>query len=226
MALSKSFLGSATDDASGTTLTIANVNTTGMTHIVVFGKHEGATTTLSVADDKGSGAYTGLTMVDHTNNDLGARMFWVKIGTPGTNTNITLTCADARPFRRVEAWGVTSGTGELAVDAESNNQGSAGFNIDAGSLVTTTATVSFQGTTPYTSTTYSAGSGWTEDLDDTIHGQSRADASGTLDPVCTSTVQTDWVSCSASFKEAAGGGGGGAKKRMLAGLLAQRALRV
>lgn len=207
-ALSKAYLGSNQEDPQTTTISVT-VDSTGYTHLVVFVKHEQEPNTITVADNKGSGAYNMLTKVDHTNNDLSSRMGWVKIGTPGATHTITATFGSAKTYRAIAVWGVNSGTGELALDVESTAQGT-GTAIDAGSLVTTAATVSFMGVGPYALVTYTAGSGWTEDLDNVIHAQSRSDASGTLDPVCTASSSMNWTANSASFKEAAGGGGGGA----------------
>lgn len=208
MALTKAFLGSnVTGDATPVSTFQLTVDSTGYTHVVCFVKHEGAPTTITESDNKGSGAFNMLTKIDHTNNDLSGLMIWVKIGTPGAGHTVTVTYGAARPHSRLWCYGINSGTGELALDVEAAAQGS-GFAPDAGSLVTTSPTVSFMGVGEYTATTYTPGSGWTEDLDNVIFAQSRQDASGTLDPVCSSLVTMDWVACAASFKEAAGGGGG------------------
>jgi len=205
-ALSKAFLGSNVTGGVTeiTSIAVTGLNTTGYTHLIVFVKHEGASTTITAADNKGSGAYNGLTIEDHTNGDLHSRLLWVKLGTPGTSTDVTVTFGAGRPYSRIAVWGVTSGTGELALDAQSNNEGTT-TAIDAGSLVTTAATVSFMGVGEYSSRNYTAGSGWAEDLDNVIFCQSRADASGTLDPTATADGDMDWTANSASFKEAAGG---------------------
>lgn len=204
MALTKTFLGSAVEDASSTTIAVT-VDSTGHTHIVCFVKHEGAADTITGADNKGSGAYTGLTKVDHSNNDLSGRLLWVKIGTPGTSHTITVTFGSSKPYRRLAVWGVNADSGNIDLDVQATAQGTGTSAIDAGSLATTAATVSFMGIGEYATTTYTPGSGWTEDLDNGIHAQSRADASGTLDPACTSVASMDFVACAASFKELAGG---------------------
>ncbi len=159
MALTKALLGSnTTGDTSSTTIAVT-VNSTGYTHIVCFVKHEGAPTTITAADNKGSGSYNLLTKVDHSNGDISSRIEWVKIGTPGTSHTITATFGASRPYRRLICWGVNSGTGELALDVEATNQGN-GASQDAGSLATSAATVSFMGVGEYISTTYTPGSGW------------------------------------------------------------------
>ena len=201
MALSKALLGSITNaDTSSTTVAVTGLNTTGYTHVVFFVKHEGSTTTISGSDNKGSGAYNQLTLQAHSNGDLHGRLLWVKLGSPGTSTDVTATFGASVAYRRMAVWGVTSGTSELALDVEDTDQGNV-TTVDAGSLVTTAATASFQGTGEYTVRTYTPGTGWTEDLDSNIHAQSRTDASGTLDPVCTLSSAMEWVTCAASFKE-------------------------
>lgn len=215
-ALSKAFLGSTSLDTSSTTVAVT-VNSTGYTHIVFYVKHEGAATTISANDNKGSGAYNILTQVNHSSGDLNGVMGWVKIGTPGTSHTVTVTFGATKPYHRMLVWGVNSGTGELALDVESVAQGN-GTAVDAGSLATTAATVSFMGTGEYTITTFTPGSGWTEDIDSKTHGQSRSDASGTINPVCTSGAAMDWVASAASYKETGGGGGSTVRTLSLMGV--------
>jgi hypothetical protein len=206
MALSKAFLGSTIQDASGGSIA-CTVNSTGYTHIVAFVKHEGASTTITGADNKGSGAYNGLTIVDHANNDLHTRMLWVKIGTAGASHTVTLTFGAARAFSRMAVWGVSSGTGELGVDTSVQTSGT-GTAINAGSLVTTTATASFMGVGEYFATNYLASGSWSEDLDNNIFAASRTDASGTFNADCTAADSMDWAANAASFKEASASGPG------------------
>lgn len=216
MSLSKAFLGSTNADSTSTTIAVT-VDSTGYTHVVCFVKHEGAATTITGADNKSSGAFNQLTKVDHSNGDLSSRLLWVKIGSPGTSHTITATFGASRLYRRLACWGVNSGTGELELDVEATAQGSSA-TPDAGSLATTAATVSFMGVGEHDVVTYTPGSGWTEDLDSSIHAQSRADASGTLDPTCTSSGGMDWTANAASFKEAAGGGGATVRTLMMMGV--------
>lgn len=205
-----------TGDGTAVSTFALTVDSTGQTHLVCFVKHEGAPTTITAADNKSSGAFNLLTKIDHGNGDLSSRIEWVKIGSPGTGHTITITYGAARPYSRLWCYGVNSSTGELGLDVESASASTvAGTAIDAGSLATTTATVSFMGVGEYTFCTYTPGSGWTEDLDNNILAQSRSDASGTLDPVATSSLSMDWTANSASFKEVAGGGGGSTVRNLM-----------
>lgn len=210
-ALSKSLLGSnvSADGSTFTTMSVAGVNTTGCTHAVVYTKHEGATTTITVTDNKSSGTYTALTKTTHSNTDFHAQLHWVQLGTPGTSTTITMTMGAARTWGQIIAWCVTSGTGALAVDVEAAGGQGSSTAPDAGTLSTTTATASFMGVGEYSAATYTASSGWTEDVDNSGYGASRTDASGTLDPAATASGSIPWVAVAASFKESGGGGGGG-----------------
>lgn len=213
MGLTKASLGYFGSDATSDTTIAVTVDTTGYTHAVVFVKHEDPPTTISMADNKGSGAYTGLTKFDHSNNLLTAQMFWVKIGSPGTSTTVTATFGAGKTWRKIGVWGVNATSGDIALDVEAADQdpgGTGSTAIDAGTLVTTAATVSFMGVAEYSAATYTPGSGWAEDVDDAILMQSRSDASGTLDPVATASTAISWVACAASFKEtgAAGPGSG------------------
>lgn len=208
MALTRAFLGYLKVDASATTIDVT-VNSTGYTHVAVFVKHETAPTTITLSDNKGSPAFTQLTKVNHTNNDLSGQLQWVKIGTPGATHTITATFGVSVPFRHIGVWGILADSGQIAMDVEAVAQASAATTHDAGTLTTTAATVSVMAVGPYNTVTYTPGAGWTEDVDDGLYGESRADASaGTLDPVCTSSAALSTVLCSASFLEIGGGGGG------------------
>lgn len=204
--LTRAYLGVTVQDSSSTTVALT-VDSTGYTNLVCWVKHEGAPTTVTATDNKGSGSYTGLTKRDHTNGGLSGRILWATIGTPGSSHTVTVTFGAARDFSRLICWGVNSTSGTIALDAEADAQGIGGTAVDAGSLATTTATVSFMGTGEYDVVTYTPGAGWTEDVDNFSHGQSRADASGTLDPTCTASGGMDWVANAASFKEAAAAAG-------------------
>lgn len=197
---------------SGTTLTTATFDSTGFTHLCVFTKHEGATTTITPSDNKGSTGWQSLTKQANSVNDSWGQLHWVKIGTPGTLHTVTMTLGAARDFRQIIVWRINSDTGEIAVEAQTTAAaGTAG--VDAGTLTTTVATVSVMGVAEYAAVLYTQGTGWTEDFDPNgpnyTYGQSRADASGaTIDPACTGTGAQEWAACAASFKESAGGGGG------------------
>lgn len=208
MALTKLFAAGTSNAASGTTLTTGTFNSTGYTHIVCFGKHEGASgSTQTFSDNKGSSGQTYYTEERHTTASLSGQMAMFPIASPGTGHTVTMTLSSARDFRGLVVWLVNASGGSLTLDVQSTAEGALTGTPDAGSLATTAATVSFMGVGEYTTATFEPGSGWAQDYDSGHFGQSRSDASGTLDPVCTLTAGTmDWVACAASFKESGGGG--------------------
>lgn len=212
MALSKLWIGNAS--GSGTTLASSSFNSTGYDAVVLAVKWEGADTTLSVDDNKGSGTYNTLTKVNHSNGDLNLQAFWKHIGTPGTGHVVTVTFSASRSFLGLGLWLVNSSTGStIALDVESVAQGS-GSTHDAGTLSTSAAAALFFAGGGYSLHDHTAGSGWTLDAEgeaaEYLAYQSRLEAaSGTFDPVATSTSSSDWVAVSLATKEPGGGGGGG-----------------
>jgi len=207
MSITESFANITASDASTTTVTSATFDSTSFTHLVVWDKHEGATTTATPSDNKSSTGWSSLTKEDHTNGDITSQMHWVKIETPGTGHTVTMTFGAARPFKRLAVWLVNSTSGEISLVAQANAEGSSAAP-DAGSLATgADATVSFMAVGEYALADFTPSTGWTEDFDPqaifgfTSFGASRSDASGTLDPACTCTVTMDWTANAASFKE-------------------------
>lgn len=212
MALSKVFLGKLKNDFGGDTLVLPTFDSTGYESIVVFAKHEGSPTAITVDDNKGSGTLTPRTKVNHSNGDLSGQMHHGTIGTPGSSHVVTIHFAAPSGYIYGEVWGIHSSTAAaIAYDTESVAQGS-GTAHDAGSLTTSAAAASFQAVSGYAVQSHSPGTGWTEDT--TVdadagynYGESRTDASaGTFDPTCTSDTSSDFCAVSASFKESAGGG--------------------
>jgi hypothetical protein len=179
--------------------------------VVAFAvKWEGPDTVVTVADNKGSGAYTPLTKVNHSNGDLNIRGFWKHIGTPGSGHIVTASFVDISPYQGVGLWLVNSTTGAiLSLDVESVAQGF-GATHDAGSLATTAAaSLHFVGGS-YATHDHTAGSGWTLDAEGSaaeyLAYQSRLEAAaGTFDPVATSNTSSDWVAISMAFREATSG---------------------
>lgn len=205
MSLTRLFaVGAQSGATSGTTLTTASFDSTGYTHIVCFGKHEGAAgVTQTFSDNKGSSGQTYYTEKRHSTATLSGQMGMFPIASPGTGHTVTMTLSAARDYRTVLVWLVNASGGSLTLDVESVAEGSVSNAPDAGSLPTTAATVSFTGVAEYASGTFTPGTGWTEDYDSNTYGQSRSDASGTVDPACAWSVSDSWVACAASFKEGA-----------------------
>lgn len=206
MALTKTFRNSSNNDASGTTLTSASFNSSGATGIVVWCKHEGAPTTITISDSA-SNTYTAETKINHGNGDLSSVISSV-LGSPATSSThtVTMTVSAAKTFRYMLVWTLTGTTPAKDVAAQASGTSA---TPDAGSLVTTAATVSFLGGGIYNSVNGTASAGWTEDFDTggSAHGYSRSDASGTLDPSYTITGSNDWVANSLSVKEGSAAAG-------------------
>lgn len=221
MAITKTYLGSNSDDIQAGTIAVT-VDSSGYTHIACFAKHETTpTSVITVADNKGSGAYNMLTMQSHGTDPIAGVIGWVKIGTPGTSHTVTASFdagTASVDYRRIHVWGINAGTGDISVDAQTTATGS-GTTPDAGSLVTSAATVSFMGVGEFAATTYTPSSGWTEDYDaNSSFAASREDASsGTFDPFCTSSSMS-WICCAASFKESAGAGPGAGSDSSVVGM--------
>jgi hypothetical protein len=209
MALTRTFAIVGQNAASGTGLTTGTFSSASQKYLVVFCKHEGAPTTITATDNKGS-TLTGLTKVSHSNGDLSVQLFHGAIGTPGTGHTVTMTLAAARAFRDVKVW-VINADGTVALDVQAAGGQGTSATADAGTLSTSAAAISIMGASEDTAArTYTPSSGWTEDSDENENfGASRSDASaGTFDPSCTISGSCDWVAVAAAFIESGGAAAG------------------
>jgi hypothetical protein len=199
---------------SGTAHTTASFDSTGYTHLVVFTKHEGATTTITPSDNKGSTGWSSLTKISNRAVDSWGQFHWVKIGTPGTGHTVTMTLGASRDYRQINVWLVSATSGEIALVSETTGQSpSDNTAIDAGTLSNAGADsiVSFMSMAEYASGTYTQGAGWSEDFDPNganfTYGQSRGPETTTsIAAVCTATTSQDWAAFAAAFKEATASG--------------------
>jgi hypothetical protein len=203
MAITRALIDSIAAQPGGDTTIVSNsVDTSSYKGIVAVCKHEGAAADITATDNKGSGAYTILTPVNHSNSDLNCTLCYATIGTPGTGTIVTITLSGSRSFRQLLLYGINyDGTG-FSLNAQSSAQGTS-VDHDAGSLTTSAASVSIGYVGRYTSMTATPSAGWGEDYDDNYqYGMSRTDASaGTFDPAATATNGAAWVAIAASFIE-------------------------
>jgi len=220
MALTKSFAIATGETNNDTSITSGTFNSTGFTHIVVFAKHEGTATTITISDNKSTSSWNGLNKETHSFGTNG-QLFWAKIGSPGTSHTVTMTLAAARDFKGVIVWLISSGTGELELDAEAHSQG-AGPSMDLGTLSTTgVSVVSFMGIAEDNTINWTNGSGWTLDANGmsgvlSTLGQSRGPETTTpIDPVASGDASIDWAGCAASFREAAAASGSLTVRRRL-----------
>lgn len=208
MAISKTFRNFSFSGASPnaadlvTSVTSAAFDSTGEKAVVVWAKHEGAPTTITLSDNKGN-TYTPLTKVDHSNNDLSSRIAYVlSPGSVGTGHTVTVTLGAARPYIRLAVWTITAGAAPT-LDTSVQTSG-ASATPNAGNLVTSAASVSFLGVGEYAAVTFTPDAGWTEDVDNASHVCSRADASsGTFAASSTASASMSWVANAASFVESA-----------------------
>lgn len=209
MAITRTFLGSNTSSNETPISTFGvTVDTTGYTNAVVYVKHEGAPTTISVSDNKGSGTYIALTKVDHSSNGaLSGGFHHVKLGSPGTSTTITMTLGAAKTFCRIMVWGVNSGLGSMTmVVPERTTQDSASTLVSMLDIETAAPCVAFMACGEFDVVTYNQGSGWLKDFDTLCCGQSRAEASPTtITPSFTYTPAMDHVASAVAFVESAPG---------------------
>jgi hypothetical protein len=190
-------------------MTSATFNSTGNTNIAVFVKHEGATTTATVSDNKGTTWQAGLTKQGNGVSDSWGQWFYGKIGSPGTGHTVSLTLSAARDFRQFVVYLINSTAGDIAVEDQKTATGST-TTPTAGTITTSVATVTLVGVAEYAAVIYTAGTGFTEDFDENgpnyTYGESRADASGTsFSATCTANGSMDWACCAVAFKEATAG---------------------
>lgn len=208
MALSHTFAAEANSSASGTVLTTATFDSTGFEHIVAFCKHEGAPTTITVTDNKGS-TIAGLTKVNHGGGGLSSQLYHGVIGTPGAGHTVTMTLAAARTWRDVAVWLIDADGAGVELDIEAAGGSGTSTAADAGSVVATAAAIHIYGVGQAGSpSTQTPSAGWTKhsQVADDLKA-SRAEVSATTtDPSSTSVGSSNWAAVAAAFREVAGGG--------------------
>lgn len=208
MALTHSFSIEASSSTSGTVLTTGTFDSTGFKHLVVFSKHEGAVTTITVSDNKTS-TINGLTKINHAGGSLSSQLHHGVIGTPGTGHTVTMTLDAARTFRDVAVWLVNADGSGVELDVQAGASGTSAAP-DAGSLAATVAAIHIfavgHNGSPSTQT---PSAGWTKhsQLADNLKASRNEAASATTDPSSTSTNSSSWAAVAAAFREIAGGGG-------------------
>lgn len=203
--------------------TTSSFDSTGYTHILIGVKWEGGNTTVTPSDNKSSTSWTSHTkeIVAGTSSDLCGQFFSAAIGSPGTGHTATASFAASRTFITVAVWIIDADSGTITLVSEATNEGS-GTTVDAGTLSNagSDSVVSFMMGLEYEATSWTPGSGWTEDFDlgggdNYSGGFSRgAETTSSIDPACTKSGGGTWGAISICFKEG-GGGGGGASGRDL-----------
>jgi hypothetical protein len=202
VAISKAFAISAQNSAAGAALTTGAFSSVGYTHLVVGTKHETNSTAAVASDNKGSPAFTALTKQAIPAATAWAQLHYVKIGTPGTGHTVTMTTNAASDWRTLLVWLVNVGTGTIdLVDAKQAN--GTGTAINAGTLSNASArsVVSMLLNAESTATTYTIGSGWTEDFDTDTYGESRGPESTTSIAADATSLNSMGWAVSAMFAE-------------------------
>jgi hypothetical protein len=185
--------------------------------IIVFGMHDGSATTQTITDNAAGGSNVYTSRFNNTVNTQTAQNLVATAIAKATETlTFTQTLADARAFRQLLVFVGRPGAGNAFVF--DNAFGAAG-NSSAPS--SGSGTVAGQngfaalGIFPWTSVSYTPGSGWTEEAEFgaelypyLAYRLLTTETSITGD--ATQSSASDWSAIVAAFREEASGGGGGA----------------
>lgn len=219
MAITKGAISAlAVNDASGTSLTTASIDTTGAGLLVVVVSFEGAADPSgTVTDNKSNTSWVDVGRVNHSSGgasgDMTSIMFAHYAPSVGTGHTVTYTHGGggSRPFRRL-ALHAANGTfsNGAALDAQLATQGNTGVSIDAGSLTTTAASIFFQWNVNYAGESMTPTGGYISG-DEVIESNGRelisrieaAPVTG-FDPSASTVVAVDWNAILAAFKETTG----------------------
>lgn len=147
------------DDGSGSTITqldIASYSTTAGSMLVGWCKHEGASTTLSVARSDTTEPWTAATYQQHSNLDLSGQFFYL-VGSGGGTQTYRLSLAAARPFVTFILFEYTFSGGTPTLDAQVTAIGNSAAPNSGNASPTGTDGVAFGGYGEYVGATASAG---------------------------------------------------------------------
>lgn len=176
--------------------------------LVVFVKHEGASTSLSISDTAGN-TYTPLTYRSHSNGDLHGQIFYAKNITGNASNVIRVTCSASRSYIRIYAHQYSGADTSSPFDQENWGQGS-GTSLSTSNITTTFANeVLVAGAGEYNIGNYTAGTNYTERLD--LNGLTGGaavgatedrivSATGTYNATMTVSTSDAWILLVASFK--------------------------
>lgn len=132
-------------ESSGTTLDCNTGGSSGALNVaagdslVVWVKHEGASTTIAVADTGGGNSFTfdAADKQNHSNGDLSATFGYLLSASADASFVGRLTLGAARAFRTIQVWQFRPDAGETVTKDQSNDaQGSSG-SISSGNITTT-----------------------------------------------------------------------------------------
>lgn len=193
--------------AGATTIATSAFDSSGAGLLISAALFEGANTTASAADNKSNTWQTAVVTAFVNQFSVHCAMSWCVPTTVGTGHIVTWTFGASRTQRRACALNVNGTFSAVdALDVTPQQNDGNGDPVDAGSLVTSAATICVQAVGDNAAQTFTAGSGWTKDSATSgSHFQSRVEASsGTFDPVG-SGIGYDWATVAMAFKETAGG---------------------
>jgi len=194
--------------ASGTTQGSNAITAVAGDMIIAFLKHEGAPTTISVADNKGN-TYTSRGKVNHANGDLSCEIFTATANGSYSDMVLTATLLAARAWKRLWTHVYRPTGASLTYDNAATAQGT-GTAVATGSYAVSSAggaAVLFVG--EYSGVSYTQGAGWTEQMDDGAYSEDRLlnGSEGTINGQATISASEDWIGLSISVAEPGGGGG-------------------
>ncbi len=216
----------ASDGTSATTIDTATaLNVAAGDLLATWVKHEGAPTTIAVADTGGGNSHTfdAGDKVNHSNTDLSATFGYVLSATADASFTGRATFGAAKPFRSIIVAQFRPDAGEtVSKDTSATGQGN-GTAVQSGTYTTSgTDEVTMGGYGEYVAATSSnhqingvAADGVRKT--DVTHGNNFTAAwyrilNATFAAgrsTCTAGSSGDWIGCGIAFKSVAGGGGGG-----------------
>ena len=120
---------------SGTSITVQLTNVAAGELIVVYTRHDGAPTTMSVSD--GTSSFEAGTLTDHANGDFSAQFHYLLTSVATGTVTYTCTVGAARASRMILVARV-SYTGTASLDVQNTGQGTS--TAPASGTVTTTGT--------------------------------------------------------------------------------------
>lgn len=194
-------------EASGNSIaSAAQAHTAGRT-LVVFVRHEGAATSLSIADTAGN-TYTPGTYRSHANGDLNGQMFYVENCLGNASNVVTVTLGAARTWRGISVYEISGLLASGAFVDEDWGQASAATSAVAGSTNVENGIIVVGPTMYGTATTWGIAAGYTLNKNSTSSnatqttgiGYKTITATGTEAPDVNTNVSNDPMILTMSFE--------------------------
>ena len=195
--------GSGFNTASGGSIATGATSHTAGNLLVCCVRHEGASTTISLADTAGN-TWTPLTKVTHPGGDMYLQLFYALNCAGNASNVVTATFGASRTFRGIQ---VQQFSGLSSYDEEDSGTTSAGTSVTAGTVNIDGAGVVVNGIAIYGGlVTWSASTGYTlvQNASDTQRmGMSYELETGSSaeSPGASGSSNDDWIIVSAAFLE-------------------------